>query len=398
VFKGWTDPDTGLRVLRIHTRGDDPAGHAWSTVYHQSQCFLDGGRKVLLHARTRGRDGVERHVCLLDLTTGEIDHPFPQGYGVSEVRDGTFLAALSHSAGSAQRGVIWDLRTGTELASVALEGWSHAAVHFLGDNRRAIAMYFRRRTGETVSFGPLEKTKYYAQPLESRHYLLTPGEPPRLVLEDDCHFCNHVQGCPTDPELYAYDRWPTPKRDVDQVIHIRSLDGRIHEPARLSDQALRPGDMWGARDHYVWTPDGSRIVSYLCPRPLEKTCDEPGFNHLVIEWWLSALDWRTGNDACAKYPPGRWGGHMQVSPDSRWIVCAGGPQFLKLFLVDIHALRDGWNERVLCTCPRSESVGHNGEPFPYPFVLPDQSGVIFNDGWPGPDHGVYLAEWPKALG
>jgi hypothetical protein len=29
-----------------------------------------------------------------------------------------------------------------------------------------------------------------------------------------------------------------------------------------------------------------------------------------------------------------------------------------------------------------------------PFALPDQSGVIFNAGWPGPQHGVYLVEWP----
>ena len=51
----------------------------------------------------------------------------------------------------------------------------------------------------------------------------------------------------------------------------------------------------------------------------------------------------------------------------------------------------------LHTTPQTLSVGKNSEPFPYPFVLPDSSGVIFNAGWPGPEHGVYLAEWPAAL-
>ena len=397
VFDGWTDPDTGVRVLRIRTRGEDPAGPMWSTFYHQSQCFLDGGRQVLLNAKTRGPDGIERQAGLLDLTTGTVESPFPAGYGVAEVRDRTFLAALSNRLAQGHRAVIWDLRAGRELASMSLEGWTGPAVCFLGDSRRAIAAYFRRRTGEAVNFGPMEKPKYYERPMQSRHYLLAPGEPPRLVLEADGYFCNHVQGCPTDPDLYAYDRWPTPKRDIDQAIHIRSLDGRVHEPARLSDEALRPGDMWGARDHYVWTPDGTRIVSYLCPKRMTSTSDQPGFNHFKMEWWLSALDWRTGEDLAALYPPGRWGGHMQISPDSRYIVCGGGPEFLKLFVVEIERLRRGWNERVVCSCPPSVSVGHNGEPFPYPFVLPDQSGILFSAGWPGPDHGVYLAEWPVWL-
>ena len=369
-------------------------GQAWSTVYHQSRCFLEDGRKVLLYARTRGPDGAEHKACMLDLTTGEVERPFPAGYGVGEVRDGTFLAALSNRTAEGVRAVIWDIRAGKELSSLSLAGWAGPSVNFLADGRRAIAVYYRRPTGESVLFGPLQKTRHYEQPMMSRHYLLTPGEPPRLVLEADGYFCNHVQGCPTDPELYAYDRWPTPKRDVDQVIHIRSLDGRIHEPVQLSSEALRPGDMWGVRDHYLWTPDGKRIVSYLCPKPMTVTCDEPGFNHLKIEWWLSALDWRTGEDLAAAYPPGRWGGHMQITPDSRYIVCAGGPEFLKLFVVEIEGLRKGWNERVICACPKSVSHGHNGEPFPYPFVLPDQSGVIFNAGWPGPEHGVYLAELP----
>lgn len=397
VFGGWTDPATGLRVLKLHTLADDPAGGAWSTVYHQNECFLDGGERVLLRGKTLAPDGIEHNSLLLNLKTGAIEVPFPAGHSVGEVRDGAFLAALVDRRGGEGRAVIWDLRAGREVAAMSLANWSGPAVNFLGDNRRAIAMYFRRRTGENINFGPLEKTRYYELPVESRHYLLTPGEAPRLILEDDGHFCNHVVGCPADPDLYAYDRWPTPKRDVDQVIHVRSLDGRVHEPARLSEQALRPGDMWGVRDHYVWTPDGRRIVSYLCPKLTQVVCDDPAFNHFRHEWWLSALDWRTGEDFAAVYPEGRWGGHMQISPDSRWIVCGGGPGFLNIFLVEIDGLRKGWNERVLCACPKSVSKGDNADPFPYPFVLPDQSGVIFTAGWPGPEHGIYLVEWPKGI-
>ena len=80
---------------------------------------------------------------------------------------------------------------------------------------------------------------------------------------------------------------------------------------------MRPGDTWGARDHYVWTPDAKRIVSYFCQHPIQPWLDSgKPFNHFAWEWWLSATDWRTGEDLAAMYPPGRWGGHMQVSPDS----------------------------------------------------------------------------------
>jgi hypothetical protein len=65
-----------------------------------------------------------------------------------------------------------------------------------------------------------------------------------------------------------------------------------------------------------------------------------------------------------------------------------------LFLVSIEQLKDGWNERVLCNYPSTVSKGVNADPFAMPFALPDQSGVIFNAGWPGPEHGVYLVEWP----
>ena len=65
--------------------------------------------------------------------------------------------------------------------------------------------------------------------------------------------------------------------------------------------------------------------------------------------------------------------------------------------MQIEALRKGWNERIICSYPKTTPTGSLGGPFPYPFVLPDQSGVIFDAGWPGSEHGVYLAEWPAEL-
>jgi len=397
VFDGWTDPETGMRVLRLHSRGKNKQEPAWSTLYHQSTCFLERGRKVLLRGQFINANGIKRHVCFLDLTTGEINNTFPPNYGIAEVRDGTFLAALSDHTNHKSRAIIWDMKAQKELASLSMEGWAGPALCFLSDNRRAIAMYFRRKTGEVVTFGSLQKTKYYEKVMISRHYLLTPGEEPQLIFEETGYFCNHIQGCPADHNIYSYDRWPTPKRYVEQVIHIHSLDGKIDKPIPLSPEALRPGDMFGVRDHYIWTPDGKRIISYLTPKPIVPNCDHPSFNHFKIEWWLSALDWRTGEDYCAKYPPGRWGGHMQVTPDSKYIVCGGGPDFQKLYAVNIEKLCNGWNENIICAMPKYISQGNNADPFPYPFVLPDGSGVIFNAGWPGPEHGVYLAEWPEYL-
>jgi len=380
VFDGWTDPDSGRRVLRIHTRGQADEGQPWSTLYHQFHCFLDGGRKVLLRGRGAGSGKGERSCFMLDLTTGEVEYPFPSGYDAAEVRDGTYMASLVAKEGDGHRVILWDIRAGRELASLHSEGWTHNAINFLSDGLRALVFHYRG--------------KPYTEPVQSRHYLLAPGEPPRMVLEADGYFCSHVVGCPTDPALYAYDRWPSPKRDVPQVIHLRTLDGQFDELMRMTAETLRPGDMWGARDHYLWTPDSKYIVSYLCPHPIELG---PNFNHFTFEWWLSVTDWRTGVDLAAKYPPGRWGGHMQVSPDSRHIVCGGGPGFDKLFAVGVEGLRRGWNEHVICSYPKTVSMGKNSDPFPYPFVLPDQSGVIFNAGWPGPEHGVYLAEWPADL-
>jgi hypothetical protein len=274
------------------------------------------------------------------------------------------------------------------LASESAQGWNNGGMSVLADGRALVSHYRGRPYGERV---------------QSHFHLLTPGEPSRVVLEADGFCCNHIQGCPTDAGLFAYDRWPSPRRDAEQVIHIASLDRSFHEPAKLDDRAMRPGFTFGARDHYVWTPDGRRIVSYLNPAPEHSSvlvsntqgAYSDGFNHFQFPWVLSALDWRTGEDFAAPYPAGRWGCHMQVTPDGRHIVSAGGPGFDCLYAVSIEKLREGWNERVLCSYPRTISQGGNTEPFAFPFVLPDGSGVLFSAGWPGPEHGVYLTEWPN---
>ena len=384
VFDGWTDPETGARVLRIFAKNLPRLPGFWGTYYHQFRVFLDGGRKVLLHASRKQPDPEMPHNYAVDLTTGQAAPIAPPEYGVAEVIDETNMATLQNADSPTRRTVLWDLKAGKELASMeAIDGWTMGAVNFLSDGRRALNFHYRGQI--------------YHEKVDSRHYLLTPGEKPRLILDAEGYYCSHLVACPTDPNLYAYDRWPCPKRDVDQAITVRTLDGSFEEPAKLDARALRPADMWGCRDHYVWTPDGKRIVSYLFPHPMTVMSNQPGFNHFQFEWWLSALDWRTGEDLAAKYPPGRWGGHMQVTPDSRYILCAGGPGYDKLFAVEIEGLRRGWNEHLICSYPKTISAGKNSDPFPYPFALPDSSGVIFTAGWPGDDFGVYLAEWPKSL-
>ncbi|MHB9107765.1 MAG: hypothetical protein ACYDCO_11975 [Armatimonadota bacterium] len=376
VFDGWTDPDTGARVLRVFANNLPRVPGLWNTIYHQRRCFLDGGRKVLLHARrglaTEGKSGS----YLLDLTTGEAESPFPSGYRVLDVAE-TGTALLANREGDA---VLWDMSAEKELASIGAEGWMREGPYFLGDGRRALVSHTRG-----------ERYDHYC---ESHFHLLSPDEPPRIVLEAEGAWCNHVLAHPFDPELYAYDRWPCPRYDIDQVIRIRSVDGSYDEPAKLDDHAMRPGNFYGVRDHFVWTPDGKRIVSYLNRTAVDCSGE---FNHFEFDWVLSALDWRTGEDYAAPYPPGRWGGHMQMTPDSKYILCCGGPGFDKLFAVSIEELRQGWNEHVICAYPQTISAGTNHDPFPYPFALPDGSGVIFTAGWPGEEYGVFLAEWPDEL-
>ena len=376
AFSGWTDPETGARVLRIRPSNMEWRPGCLTTVYQQTRCFLDGGRRVLMYARPASGSAF---CVLLDLASGEVANPFPGGYGVMDVDDRSGYALLLGS----DRVVIHDLRSGRELAALPNGDWKYGGCSLLPDGRRAVVSHYQG--------------KFYDEHCRTRLLLLSPGAEARVFLELDGFYGNHMQGCPTEPDLFCYNAWPTPLRYIDGVASIASVDGSVNYYVPLDERAPRPGDFWGVRDHYVWTPDGRRIVSYLCPKLTQVVCDDPAFNHFRHEWWLSALDWRTGEDLAALYPEGRWGGHMQVSPDSRWIVCGGGPGFLNIFLVEIEGLRKGWNERVLCACPASVSQGHNGEPFPYPFVLPDQSGVIFTAGWPGPEHGIYLVEWPKDI-
>jgi hypothetical protein len=393
VFPGWTDAETGQRVLRLRTLGE--GGTVWSTLYHQYRCFLQGGRQVLLHASRPDGERRRNQSVVLDLTTGAESQPFPAAWQASEVCDETNLATIHRRDGEGNRVAIWDLTAQRELAAFAAADWSGPSANFLSDGRRVIAQTFRRREGPFGAWGPLEKHKHYEAPVFSRHHLLTPGEEPKLIFEAEGYFCNHVVACPTDPDLYTYDRWPTPARPVDQVISFHSVDGRRYGPVPLDANAMRPADMWGVRDHYVWTPDGQRIVSYLCSHTIDAA--SPTFNHNTLDWWLSALDVRTGEDLAARYPAGRWGGHMQITPDSRYILSAGGPGYDKLYAVSIEGLREGWNEHILCNYPAITSTGTNADPFAYPFPLPDQSGVIFTAGWPGPAHGIYLVEWPAAL-
>jgi hypothetical protein len=386
VFDGWIDPDTGMRVLRVWASNLPRVPGMWGTFYHQYNCFLDGGRTVLLHGGKKINPEARFSTYAVDLAAGTAE-PFGFGEGhVVEVFDATQMAVLiSHPRhdSTEARAILWDMQADKEVASVGSGDWKLNSVNFLSDGRRALAFMYRGQ--------------HYTEHVVSRHYLLEPGAEPRLVMEADGYFCSHMVGHPTDANLYTYDRWPSPKRDIEQAITIRTLDGSFEERVKLDDKAPRPPDMWGCRDHYVWAPDGSRIISYLACKPIEVASSAADFNHFEFDWWLSALDWRTGEDYAARYPAGRWGGHMQMTPDSKYILCGGGPGFDKLFAVSVAELSKGWNEHIICSYPTTTPLGKNSDPFPYPFALPDGSGVIFNAGWYGNEHGVYLAEWPQAL-
>ena len=377
IFDGWNDPDSGLRVLRVLPVGGarrDAAGRPFPlhTIYHQMPCFLDGGRRVLL--RERGRQGGR---CVMDLTRGEISYPFPDNAMPGEVCDATSLAVLHGRRGDRAEVSLWDIATGEVVNNHILPaGWGCNEAHILSDGRRAIVQQFIGRP--------------YNENVRSQFYLLDVEGNCEQIFDADGFFCNHIQSCPTDAELFSYDRWPSPKVPTEVIIHLRTLDGHFHEPLPQIEGTLRPGPHWGGqRDHYIWTPDGESIASYLMPG------DSDSDDHYDFDWWLSVLNRRSGEDLCAQYPPDRWGCHFQASPDSRYLVSAGGRGFQCLYLIDIEQLRDGWNERVLCTYPHSEEDPHTSELFHFPFVLPDQSGVLFSAGWLGPEDGVFLVEWPR---
>lgn len=381
VFDGWTDPATGARVLCLFRRGERAVEDVWQTPYQHCPCFLDGGRRVLLRTGRAYAGFGGKTQFLLDLADGSVSRPFPGDAEVYEVNDAGGTALLFYPA--ERRYTIFEVSTGRELAALTPGDWPVSGFYALAGGRGALLSCHNELPYRAPA---------YSAPVRSRLYLLAEGAAPCLLLEEEQTFVKHMQGHPSDPRLFAYDRFPSPKDDaVAQVIHLRHLDEGWERPLPLDPRVPRPGNFWGVRDHYLWTPDGKRIVSYFVPQPFEIG---PDFNHFRLEWWLSATDWQTGEDLAAAYPPGRWGCHMGVSPDGRWVVSAGGPGFDFLYATEIEGLRRGWNERILCAYPTTVSMGNNVEPFAFPFVLPDGSGVVFNAGWPGPEHGVYLAEWP----
>ena len=393
TFDGWVDSETGLRVLKIAVRGQDISPRVdvdgcWRTWDHQFAPFLEGGRKLLvrgypLRPNIDGcENGVNRPIHLIDLTTGEVTCPFPKGYHCWEVRDATNLALLqSHSEGDADY-LLWDLTAAAPLSKAEMPGWQPAWGSFLSDSRRAIVIYSR---GEPLSGH-----------CRSRLLLLEPDGSCTQIHEVDGHYCNHLQGCPTNPDLFSYQRWPSPlsAAGTDEVMHIRSVDGSFEQRLPLVEGTVRPGPVpGGQRDHYLWMPDGKRVASYFLPNDESSAC------YYEWEWWLSIMDWRTGADLSLPYPPGRWGGHFQITPDGRHLIATGGREFSRLFVVEIDRLVDGWNERVLAAYPPFDSSAKriNSTLNRHPHLLPDASGVVLTGGYPGPQQGIYAVEWPEDL-
>ena len=390
VFDGWDDPETGLRVLKLQPKQAAPECAEWfplNTIYHQYPPFQENGRRVLLWSdAAEGIFGKGHQHVLLDLTTGALTPASFDGWRPIAYNDHAGTGSYVKNTPDGSLPSIRDYRSGRELASFTQPDWTFDAINMLADGRRAILGYTRAgnpRAGEYT---------------ESQFRLLDADGDSVLILDEKGWFCNHVQGCPTDPNVFAYDRWPMPRRRADNVIYIAGVDGTLHRELPMLEGTLRPGGVWGGqRDHYLWTPDGKRIVSYLGTYGNEDPTafDLPWDDHFDLEWWISAMDWRTGEDLCVQYPPERWGCNVAVSPDSRFIVSAGGRKFQYMYIIEIEQLRRGWNERILCCYPESVEDGKNKGPFHMPFVLPDQSGVLFTAGWPGADFGVYMVEWPQ---
>lgn len=380
VFDGWTDSTTGMTVLRVQPpRSPQPPGQL-NMPYHQTQPFSEGGRMVLLRSGRNTRVGRAHRPFLLNLTTGELTSPFPIGSSAMDQRVDDATSLLSLRSDDGHRIVLWDRPTAQILATFRCpEGWRTSGAARLSDPYRFVV---------TVK----DEGKPYDEPVNSRIYVVgLAGQ--ELIHEAPGFFCNHAQGCPTDPDLFAYDRWPCPKlaQPAPQVIHLMRTDGGEHRMLPLNGMTVRPGNLWGGqRDHYLWTPDGRYITSYFVPGDVDFS---HGFNHFDFGWWVSATDWRTGEDLAAPYPPGRWGCNFQVTPDGRHIVSGGGPGYDWLYAIDIEGLRRGWNQTLICAYPPNH-WNPRGGPFTWPFVLPDGSGVLFNAGWPGESHGLYLAQWP----
>lgn len=386
IFDGWTDADTGTRVLKIMPRNEPWSSKAWFTTYHQHMPFLNGGRHILLLSKKydEGGDRRVRHHGLLDLTTGEMSNPFPDGMYPVEISDAGGTSLVMHKSGGKQAITLWNIEAGQSLATFTLEGdWRFGGAKLMPDGQRVIVSQIKGRP--------------YNEHVHSQFFVLEAGKEPWLLLDAPGFFCNHMMGNPADPNLFSYDRWPCPMVPTPQVIWVMSFDGSVHEMLKMPDATVKPGNIWGGqRDHYVWTPDGTRIASYFTP--MDKVIDPASFNHFEFGWWLSVTDWRTGEDLASPYPENRWGMHFNCTPDSRYAVSAGGPGFDYLYAVDMAKLRNGWNERIICGYPKTDSTGKNSGPFPHPFVLPDGSGVIFAAGWPNEaTEGVYLAEWPESF-
>lgn len=377
VFDATTDPDTGLRVLRILPQDADDADDAdedqpWRTVYHQTPCFLEGGRRVMLRQVARG--GGSHSV---DLTTGEAERILPQNYYCMEVCDQAGMVLAGRLEGYTPHLVLWDLAEKREVSSFALPGWRLWSGKITADGRRVIVSHYQGT--------------YYDEHCVSQLHVFDVDGRSTLLVEADGFFCNHIMPSPTHPDIFTYNRWPTPPVPTEVVIHIRDLNTGLERPLPQLEDTVRPGPKWGAqRDHYLWTPDGKKIVSYFSPQT-----EFPLDDHYHFGWWVSAIDLETGQDTAVPYPEERWGGNFAVSRDSRYILTAGGREFQKLYRIDIDKLAGGWNEEVLCSFAHSTEDGKNNGPFHMPHVLPDQSGVIFSAGWPGPDDGTYLVEWPR---
>ena len=388
IFVGKEDPETGLKLLRVSPLDESPSSPdsqntLWQTPYHQVQCFTPDGNGICLnYVEWESGNGKPkkkyRSQAILDLTTGKTSYPFPENSYLAHLSNIFPLAILIRMENEIPLVCIYDYSQKKELASFSKPGWNLQEAHFMADGRNVVISYYLG--------------KYYDELCKSRFYLLTPEGKSEEILSMDGYFCNHVQGCPTDAGLYSYNRWPSPKKPCEVVHHIRELYGTFDIELPQKKGVVKPGPLWGGqRDHYLWTPDGSRIASYFSPIASDSK------NHFDYGWWLSVMDWRTGEDLASPYPPDRWSGHFAVSKDSRYLFMVGRKTFPYVFAVEIEKLRNGWNERILCRCPESLVRPDNVGPFHMPFCLPDQSGVIFTAAWHKPEGGVYIVELPHDM-